>query len=198
MKNGRDYIFGYGSLINSISRNRTCSCVPSYEASVSGFKRGWYYRDLLRDMTEVGVVLDEKAICNGVLFEVLEDNFRFLDEREVGYDRVLVPFNRVDCKDTNCKLGENDRVWIYILKEPIFPSVGFPIAQSYIDIIITGCLDFSEKMAREFIRSTCAWDYVWVDNRCGGKKENHKLVDDILRDELGLRFNSRITKGTLD
>ena len=56
MQNGKDYIFGYGSLINTVSRNRTCTCVESSEAFVKGYKRGWYYKDVFRDMTELGMI----------------------------------------------------------------------------------------------------------------------------------------------
>ena len=193
MKKGRDYIFGYGSLVNLTSRNKTCPCLESFEVSVQGLERGWYYKDQLRGETAVGVIFKEKVICNGIVFEVCEENLLSLDKREIGYERVILPPGSVVDSNDDC-LKENDRVWVYIIKKTILPTVKFPIMQSYVDIIINGCLEFSEKMAREFINSTMAWEYVWVNNRLGGDIEKHKQVDSLLQDELGEFFQRRLDK----
>jgi hypothetical protein len=55
--------------------------------------------------------------------------------------------------------------WLYTATEPGFPSEDCPIAQSYVDVVLTGCLEFGESFAAEFVRTTTHWAYPWIDDR---------------------------------
>ena len=45
------------------------------------------------------------------------------------------------------------------------PSARFPILQSYVDVCISGCLEYSEDFAREFIETTFLWSPYWLNER---------------------------------
>ena len=102
--------------------------------------------------------------------------------------RALVPFENIQ---TELSLNSEDRVWTYVLEKQILPSLDFPIAQSYVDTVIIGCLNFSEKMARDLIKSTFAWEYAWIDDRTDERKEMHSQVDSLLIQELGEDFQNK-------
>jgi len=70
------------------------------------------------------------------------------------------------------------KVWVYIPKEgqALAANDRFPIMQSYVDIILRGCLSIGEDFALKFLESTHGWwhdeieaenvpQYVWVDDR---------------------------------
>ena len=76
--------------------------------------------------------------------------------------------------------NETIKIWMYVPEHPQLPNPEFPIAQSYVDIILRGCLSISEEFAKEFIINTRGWhaqelmedesvvalgEYCWVDDR---------------------------------
>jgi hypothetical protein len=89
----------------------------------------------------------------------------FLDEEDF-YDGDHPVF---DAKERN--LANPDvKVWIYMQHDPIPADPSHPIPQSYVDIIIRGCLTISEDFARSFIENTAGWEHAdsedhWVDDR---------------------------------
>ncbi|GKZ01245.1 hypothetical protein MPSEU_001075500 [Mayamaea pseudoterrestris] len=50
------------------------------------------------------------------------------------------------------------RVWTYRPLQEEWPDDEFPIAQTYVDTILRGCLDYAPEMAHDFITSTVGWD----------------------------------------
>jgi hypothetical protein len=48
-------------------------------------------------------------------------------------------------------------VWVYVPKDPIPPDTSHPILQSYVDIIMRGCLSIHDDFARSFINTTVGW-----------------------------------------
>jgi hypothetical protein len=68
----------------------------------------------------------------------------------------------------------NPNIWVYVPKRPVPPDASHPILQSYVDIILRGCLETGgEAMARSFIATTSGWFHPspdgtpphWVDDR---------------------------------
>jgi hypothetical protein len=45
------------------------------------------------------------------------------------------------------------------------PSVHFPILQTYIDVVVSGCLEHGDAFAREFIQTTFKWSPYWLNER---------------------------------
>ncbi len=160
----RHYIFGYGSLINAECRARTGDSGGAIPVRVEGLKRGWNkVSSSSKWMSVVGVVLENEAVCNGVIFPVSERELSRFDEREIGYRRIEIEYTNVSFLSQ--KQSSRGRVWGYVVNSPVTPTERHPIAQSYVDVIITGCLYFGEEFAAEFVRTTANWDYPWVDDR---------------------------------
>ncbi len=175
-----DYVFGYGSLINTASRLRT---VPDAHeiipVNVSRMARGWWLNSTRRKrpITYLSVVKTDNLsdVCNGVLFEVNDETLAALDKREQGYDRVKFTAEDVTCLRTGDALPEAVTLWTYVVQPEVckqVPSQAYPLLYSYVDICLLGCLqmehlaqaelgDFTER----FIEMTHDWAPYWVDDR---------------------------------
>lgn len=53
-------------------------------------------------------------------------------------------------------------VWVYIQSEDLPANPSYPITQSYLDIIMRGCLSISRDFARRFLETTDGW---WHDGK---------------------------------
>lgn len=155
-------VFGFGSLINSQSRARTLGDVPAWPVRVTGLQRGWYAPSSSIRHTALGVVTDGSAACNGVLALLPAARIAALDAREAQYDRVALEPGRVR------PLGEAPpagTVVTYLPKRAEHPSAEHPIIRSYVDVTLSGCLEYGEDFAREMIETTDAWNGHLEDER---------------------------------
>ncbi|SPQ93769.1 Gamma-glutamylcyclotransferase AIG2-like domain-containing protein [Plasmodiophora brassicae] len=196
-----DFVFGYGSLINDASRQRTCpGSTIAYPARLSGYRRAWRYA--AENMTAVGVYpADRKSSVHGVVFRVNPGHLPALDHRERHYARVRVKHgDLVTIGLDRDVVGERDRVWLYVLVEGHFPKCDRPIRQGYVDVIMQGCLGtLGVRFAREFVIQTEDWDGCWVndrDDRTNRRvpidKATLQLVDMILSDTIPRQFANRL------
>ena len=78
--------------------------------------------------------------------------------------------------DTTLDVAEDDdvRVWVYLQREHKAADKRYPIHQSYVDIILRGCLSISEGFARSFLDTTHGWhhhgdggDICWEETKDG-------------------------------
>lgn len=53
--------------------------------------------------------------------------------------------------------GQCPQIWTYVTRHPLPASSDYPIAQSYVDIVLRGCLTISTSFAQEFIQTTKGW-----------------------------------------
>tara|TARA_Y100000310_G_C20655992_1_gene801992 strand:+ start:284 stop:898 length:615 start_codon:yes stop_codon:yes gene_type:complete len=161
----KQYLFGYGSLINKESRLRTAKTGEAVPVRVAGLQRAWNYHNPRRKRNVLGATFVEGSTCNGVIVEVSQENLEKLDERENGYDRMELKAENISI------LGEGEinltegKFWVYIPKEPKAPCENSPIQQSYIDVVIFGSLEISEEFAVELIKTTLYWECPWIDDR---------------------------------
>ena len=125
--------------------------------------------------------------CAGVLAEVAEAQLPNFDAREIGYKRVSIHLSRValhgkststststDNNVASCKevLGAGAVVWCYqdenesadasssssLSSFPQLPTAEFPVIQSYVDVILDGCLRVGgEAFVRTFLETTVGW-----------------------------------------
>lgn len=203
----KEYIFGYGSLIEKESRLRTTpNAATVYPLRVHGFKRGWFGRTGVPGLstTFLGCVKDENhdTTVNGVIYEVSPEELKETDEREQGYERVKIKWE--DITDYSGTIDQQSNIWIYMDRfsnraalEESFPSADFPIVQSYVDICINGCLEIEslfpgareEHFAKEFIRTTHYWSAFWVNDRIYPRRPfiyrpNAYTIDQLLKENL--------------
>ena len=135
------------------------------------------------------------AQCVGVLLPVQERDLAAFDEREMGYTRKeldldavhVVPFleqedfyERHEAHEIFLRIKDekqdtdNVKLWIYEQQQPRPPTPQHPIVQSYLDVILRGCLTISEEFAAEFLETTIGWhpddliDYVQDDEYYAG------------------------------
>ena len=131
-----DYIFGFGSLIEQVSRTRTTpAAIYVLPAKVKGFTRGWWARTgaLGFSPTFLGAVAETSGSMNGVVYAASEEELARTDKREAGYTRMDVT-NSIEILGGAFK--PKGKVWIYANKpedrQTNLPSPDFPIVQSYI------------------------------------------------------------------
>jgi hypothetical protein len=157
------YVAGYGSLINPESRSRTGPSGEAIPIRVSGYQRAWTFVSPSDRMTVLGISPRQGSIINGVLVPITETGLPSFDAREEGYTRTHLAQTSITCLDGR-KLLEGE-FWIYVPKKKGRPTKACPIVQSYLDVVLTGCLDYGEPFAVEFIRSTGLCDYPRLNDR---------------------------------
>lgn len=196
-------VFGYGSLICPESRAITAPTVVDRKAlpvSIKGVERTWTKKSLLSRTTSMGVQFRDDATCVGVLIPVDKDELQSFDEREVGYDRYEIQLHHVepvphllgDKKTADLYYNHTflqpgfdwkseqarPRVWIYVQQDPVPASPQYPIAQSYVDIMLRGCLSISEEFAQEFIETTKGWHPAELSHYDDNGDDDHAHNDD--------------------
>ena len=109
-------------------------------------------------------------------------------------------------------------IWTYVPLQEQWPDPDFPIAQSYVDTILRGCLSYSPDMAHDFILSTEGWDChhgdgktlttrldklpaCWLDDRHAPiyprgdpawSRENAQKIDALLQQHLPSEMARRV------
>jgi len=171
----KHYIFGYGSLINSISRQVTGDTGHAVPVKVAGFSRYWAKISEGFGMSSVVVIPDNETVsvksqCNGVLVEVSESEFDSFDERERGYQRVLVDAAQVafyDEADKAALTGTHSeiKIWLYQTNTVVNPCQNFPVVFSYLDVILAGCLEYSTAFCHDFLEMTQGWQFAVLNDR---------------------------------
>ena len=157
------YIFGYGSLINSNSRSITGITGEGIPVRINKIKRSWCATSKANPMASVGIESDINCSCNGVLFPIDQKELSKFDARETGYYREFLPKSQINFLSEDILIGED--VWIYFAKQTNHPCPNQPIVQSYVDVIIEGCLEISLDFTAEFLKTTTGWEYTWIDDR---------------------------------
>jgi cation transport regulator ChaC len=81
------------------------------------------------------------------------------------------------------------KVWVYIPRTSLPANQNFPIVQSYVDIILRGCLDYGTNFATYFLNTTDGWwNHEIISNIDDGQDLSHNCRDDNIRRELN-HFN---------
>jgi hypothetical protein len=83
----------------------------------------------------------------------------------------------MDVLNVNDSLSEI-AVWVYIQSEDLPASINFPITQSYLDIIIRGCLSVSLDFARRFLETTDGWLHDGKSTDEHATTDHHTWIND--------------------
>jgi cation transport regulator ChaC len=216
----KQYIFGYGSLIEKESRTQTVPQAPEpLPVKVMGLTRGWWARTRVDGFssTFLGCLdsrspllqnLDVAGYTNGVIFEVQEQDIQLLDLREKNYTRIQInPHKIIFYKGA---VEKDATIWVYVNTfagpDEFFealPTRDCPIVQSYVDICLNGCIEIEqtfeiagqESFLAEFISSTHYWSAHWANDRIYPRRPhiycpNATLIDGILKQRLREYFDN--------
>lgn len=159
-----DFVFGYGSLISKESRERSVISDQVFSVNIKGLERGWFAHSEKRKMAVLGVRENSPSWCNGVLIGVDADQLEKFDLREASYTRIKVQASRVTCLEDN-SVSDADTIWAYVPKKIEFPTEEYPIYQTYVDVSLSGCLEYGESFASDFVTTTVFWEGPWIDDR---------------------------------
>ncbi len=154
-------IFGYGSLINPRSAEKTLGrslCRHQMGcATLDGYLRSWTAPDNVKLQTSVdaqvqpceALFLDLTAhrgkSCRGVAIEVCERELRMLDTREQGYERCAI--------ELQCGTGDPLAAYAYIIPEAEKIHRGVILAR-YKQMIDEALQDYPSDFAQRFWQDT--------------------------------------------
>jgi len=199
----RQFIVGYGSLMEESSRKRTSpNAGDALPVTVRGFRRAWIARGTATGFstTFLGVVPDAGSGLNAVVYELPYEEAERTDARERSYCRAPVPPDRLRMHG-NFPAPDGE-VWIYVGKpeRSQAPDARFPIVQSYVDIFLAGCLQTQDKLgtegfARECVRTTHGWSKHWVNDRIYPRRPfiyspRAFAIDRLLKEEIPEYFDA--------
>lgn len=181
------YIFGYGSLINSASRQRTGQTGQAIPAIAHNLVRYWGKIDDSYTLAPLAVRQGEGQV-NGVLLEIDDIALAEFDRRERGYQRIQITTDQIE---TPNPLPKDETIWVYV-KETLEPPCELsPIMQTYVDTVLAGCLNISTQFAQHFIKNTIGWHYPLENDRHSPKYNNlagvetyHQQTIDTLLSEI--------------
>jgi hypothetical protein len=148
-------------------------------------------------MTFMGIRRKPQATCVGVLVPVTDEELAQFDVRELGYDRVKVehdhvePYHQQDSSSPpDCyfarqqqaqPLSQPPTIWVYLQQAEFAAPVNSdcPLAQTYVDIILRGCLTISNDFVQEFLINTRGWtvqDYYFNQDEGSDKQPKEKVM----------------------
>jgi len=58
---------------------------------------------------------------------------------------------------TTSSLSQSPNIWVYVQENPVPISPENPICQSYVDIMMRGCLSIAPEFAHQFLQTTKGW-----------------------------------------
>ncbi len=160
----KNYVIGYGSLINFESQNITGKSFSSIPVILKEHTRSWsvVYDDL--QFCALGVYPDPTRSINAVLFEI--EDIDVFDRREHGYNRHELSRELLQPWKADDQIPQDGKIWIYL---PFSEKTGqasekYFIWQSYLDVIFMGCISIDQRFAQEFIKTTTGWDLRFLNN----------------------------------
>lgn len=161
------YLFSYGTLINQESLGST---IPGrlrtrIPARVNGFQAGWTARAEYTALTALGCRQAAGSNTIGVLIPVEELELEVLDERETRsiYKRISIPIRSAEVLSPYPQNPSS--IESYVVHEAEKPDKLAPIAQSYLDVVLGGCLSIGNDFAESFISNVTGWNHPWVNDR---------------------------------
>ena len=196
----QNFIFGFGSIINDESRKATApeagDPIPARLSPDFGYRRIWNYRSSAK-LTALGLKRSTEGMSiNGVIYPVETEDLLKFDQREEGYERIKVPSNMIEAVGWQCLPTHEHTILLYVPREQEHqPNKYYPILQSYLDVVLIGCLKYGLDFTVEFLYSTGGWNQYWLNDRQVGRRPwlfqpKYKDVDTLLAsysETFGLR-----------
>ena len=209
----------------TLSDPTAVSVVPVRVSAKAGFARAWNFQHPTAHITALGVMRcapGEGRPINGVCTPIKGADTlssssssssssaptlpQAVLDREVGYTPVAIPGELVVPLGW-AELPAGSTVWLFVPNSPNpgeEPGLGLqlasathPLLQTYVDICVLGCLEFSREFAIEFIQSTVGWDGPWLNDREVARRPwihqpKWRAVDDLLMEVIPIEYEARM------
>jgi hypothetical protein len=81
------------------------------------------------------------------------------------------------------------RVWTYVIDEPVHACDCHPITQTYLDVVLAGCLEYGAHAASRFLDTTDGWERTLINDRHepiftrGLRNAPHTVIDRLLAEK---------------
>lgn len=212
----KNFIFGYGSLISSDSRIYTGKGyigdpIPIEISKKAGYRRIWVCKkSKFGDKSYLALRKSKKATnIRGIIFPIFKcfDNF---DKREHGYKRVKIKINTKEKRKLIKSVAWQNipnydfNIYTYIVNKSEPPNKKCPISQQYLDVVLSGNLEYGIKFAKHFLKNTFNWEdndgavFLVNDRKNKNKRKynlkyiNYKRIDKILKETIPHYFKKRL------
>jgi len=157
----KDWIFGYGSLVNE--RTRRTKKQRLY-VELDGWRRNWGHRVVAQgiEISSLTISPSDQDSIQGVITAETVCTLAEIDKRETHYKREEVEDDVILLSKAPARLSLNNKIYIYVSKN-LDPDERFherrPILQSYLDCILDGYYrHFGPEGAARFIATTDGWE----------------------------------------
>ncbi len=189
------YIFSYGSLAHKEVAEVTGKTLSFIPAILKGYKRNFRALAKSSGFAAAGIEEDREAECIGMLVQVPEDELPKFDERERLYNRIELK------KDQLASLIEepipDGTYYLYVPKNPQPPTKEVPLAQSYIDVILSPFIGLDPEHVVEMVRTMGDLDRPWIDDRKIPRYSRYpqgmdsEAIDECLKRVIPEKFSER-------
>ena len=159
-----EYIFSYGSLVNTFSRNnslRRSRVIPVMVHENFGYTRKWNTKSNKTHSCVLGLTKNEakNTKINGLLIRCTPTIKQQLELRETSYKKIQIVSEFIIPYNQNDSIPKNIIVHTFIpLKRQESISIKCNTSQSYIDMVVLGFLEYGEKYAKMMYATTQDWD----------------------------------------
>jgi cation transport regulator ChaC len=163
----KNYVFGYGSLINLKSLSRTIKREASIDniipVKLHSFKRKWNLKEQVYSSelnTTINAIFlniekDNNSWTNGVIFEVTNDELKFLNNRERKYKHINIAQHIEFYSGNNL---DSSRVITYIADKSEYLQNYYSdnsyVMENYIKIVNQGCMDLGLSFNDDYKQTT--------------------------------------------
>ena len=163
------YIFGYGSLVNILSAQKSFKRVLKQEdfipVVIKGYKKVWNSIEYIifekEEKVSNGIFLnlqkDESVKTNGVLLKITQEEFEFLKLREKNYSCITIKANDVE----GYSLDEDVIAFMTTTKDRIATNTSKNcfIASKYIDILTSSFNVYSNDFVLEYKKTLSTFPF---------------------------------------
>jgi hypothetical protein len=190
--------------METASKRRTAPTAgESLPIRLQGLERGWFvHGPKVSPTTFLGAVVQSEAEMNAVIYRIpLAAELLATDQREQGYCRYALQSNQITMLDQS--IVPQGQLWIYVIPDSQIapPNADFPIVQSYVDIVIGGCLEIEKNFALEHFAEDCVtttkgWSDHWVNDRLYPRRPfiyepRATAIDQVLQETIPTWLDAR-------
>ena len=140
------------------------------------------------------------------IFKCIE-NF---DKREKGYKRVKIKINTKEKRKLIKSIAwqnipnYNFNIYMYTDNKSKPPNRKCPISQLYLDVVLSGCLEYGINFAQHFLKNTFNWEgnngsvFLVNDRKKKNPRKydlkyiNYKRIDKIMKETIPQCFKKRV------